>query len=112
MAFHAARGTAGYQVRIERWHEKGRDVELDSREGLAAGDLFAAALVMPGRYRVLLGRKTVTEIKVRDPNPEKPHRTDQPVLVRSGQPRALRACRAAGREGQGGLIARALPGKE
>jgi hypothetical protein len=86
MAFHAARGTASYHVRIERWHEKGRDVELDSREGLTAGDLFAAALVMPGRYRVLLGRKTVIEVRVRDPDPCKPHRTDQPVLVRSDQP--------------------------
>jgi len=86
MAFHSARGTASYRVRIERWHEKGRDVELDSSKGLAAGDLFAAALVMPGRYRVLLGNNAVTEIKVRDPDPRKPHRTDQPMLVRSGQP--------------------------
>jgi hypothetical protein len=86
LAFHAARGTASYQVLIERWHAKGRDVELDSRKGLAAGDLFAAALVMPGRYRVLLDEQTITEVRVRDPDPKKPHRTDQPVLVKSGEP--------------------------
>lgn len=90
MAFHAARGAASYQVRIERWHDKGRDVELDSAKGLPAGDLFAAALVMPGRYRALLGRKVVADVVVRHPdprpNPKQPHRTDQPVMVKTGQP--------------------------
>ena len=90
MAFHAATGTARYQVRVERWHDKGREVALDSAKGLPAGDLFGAALVMPGRYRVLLGRKTLAEVVVRrpegKPDPKKPHRTDQPVLMKTGQP--------------------------
>jgi hypothetical protein len=85
MAFHAARGSASYRVRIERWHDKGRDVELDSHEALAAGDLFAAALVTPGLYRVRVGKKTLAEVKVRDPDPKHPHRTDMPVLLRSGE---------------------------
>ena len=86
MVFHAARGAASYQVNIELWHDKGREVELDSRSGLPAGDLFAASLVMPGHYRMLLGQKVVTEIRVRDPNPKRPHRADHPVLLKSGQP--------------------------
>jgi hypothetical protein len=84
MAFHAARGSANYQVRIERWHDKGRELELDSAAGLPAGDLFAASLVTPGRYRVLLGQKAVTDVVVRPPQPGKPHRTDQPVLLKTG----------------------------
>jgi hypothetical protein len=90
MSFYATKGAAHYQVRIERWHDKGREVELDSEKGLPAGDLFAAALVMPGCYRVRLGRKTLAEVVVRQPDakpdPKKPHRTDQPVLLKTGQP--------------------------
>lgn len=90
MAFHVSRGSAHYQVRVERWHDKGREVELDSHQGLPAGDLFAAALVMPGRYRVKLGARTLAEVDVRQPqgkpDPQRPHRTDQPVLLKTGQP--------------------------
>ena len=45
---------------------------------------------MPGRYRVLLGRKALAEVVVRQPegkpDPKKPHRTDQPVLMKTSQP--------------------------
>jgi hypothetical protein len=84
MAFYATQGTGTYTVRIARWGDKEKTIVLDSSKELPAGDLFAATLVVPGTYRVLLGKEPFASIRVRLPDPKRPHSTERPVLLHFG----------------------------
>ncbi|MBL8767939.1 MAG: hypothetical protein JNL94_11265 [Planctomycetes bacterium] len=81
MVFSVSHGFGRYHVRIERWDASSRETVLDQRQSLPAGDLFIAVLVEAGSYAVLVDKATVATIRVREPNPKRPHRTDVPLFL-------------------------------
>jgi hypothetical protein len=84
MAFYATRGVGVYTVRIDHWTDKARTTVLDSAKQLSPGDLFSAILVVPGTYRVHVDDAVFTEVRVSTPEPKKPYRPDEPVLLSPG----------------------------